>query len=325
MKIAALILALLLIQEKKNGDSVQFAGELKEASQLGLTLDGATVKEVAAKSIADKSGLKAGDVLKKVEGKDVSKWEDVLDVCGDHSFSCELKLEVERAGKPQKITLKISGAKVASSNGRGGKAGKGKSSMKVGDKDREYSYRAGPNAAKGAPSPLFIMVHGDTWTSDEMADTTPPEAMAQGIVVCPNGINKSWGDASDGAFILGLVDEMKKLYNVDLRRITIAGHSSGGMLSLKIVQEHGDLFAAAAFFGVKYNAPEKESKKKCPILIMHGTTDTIVPPAEGKKAADELKGKGWTVTFEEQKGAAHAWVPDIAKKAWDFVKMQSIK
>lgn len=303
----------------------QFAGDVKKAEDVGLTLDGLTVQTVAEKSAAAKSGLKVGDLVKKVEGKDVSSWDDVLALCADRQFANELKLEVERGGKAQKVTLKISASKLAVSNGRGGKAGKGRATIKVGSADREYSYRASPNAAKGAPSALLILVHGDTWTSDEMIETAPQEAVNGGIVVAPNGIEKSWRDAADAEFVLALVAEIKKLYNVDLRRIYISGHSSGGILALKLIQENGSLFAAGAFFGVRSASGAGESRRKAPILVMHGSTDSIIPPADGRKAVDELKTKGWPATYQEEKGQAHAWVPEIAKKAWDWLKTQSIK
>lgn len=315
------MIALLLLL----GQDPQFAGDVQKAEQVGLTLDGLTVSAVTEKSSAAKSGVRVGDVIKKVEGKDVASWDDVLVLLGDRQFASEVKLEVERAGKVQRVTLKISASKAAVSCGRGGKAGKGRSTIKVGGADREYSYRVSPNAAKGAPSALLVLVHGDTWTSDEMIETAPQEAVNGGIVIAPNGIEKSWRDAADAEFILALVAEMKKLYNVDLRRIYIAGHSSGGILALKLIQEHGSLFAAGAFFGVRYQAGGQESRRKAPILVMHGSQDTIISPADGRKAVDELKTKGWPATFQEEKGQAHAWVPEIAKKAWDWLKLQAIK
>jgi membrane-associated protease RseP (regulator of RpoE activity) len=311
----AIALAFVLSQDP------QFAGEVEKAEDVGLTLDGLTVQAVAEKSPAAKSGIKSGDILKKVEGKDVASWDDVRAVCGERPFANELKIEVERAGKAQKLTLKISAMKMAVSNGRGGKAGKGRATLN----SREYSYRVSPNAAKGAPAPLLILVHGDTWTSDEMIETVPQEAVNAGIVVAPNGIEKTWRDAGDAEFILALVAEMKKQYNVDLRSIYIAGHSSGGILALKLVQEHGNLFAGGAFFGVRSASSDKDSARKCPLLILHGSQDTIIPPADARKAADELKKKGWPATYQEEKGQAHAWVPEIAKKCWDWLKTHSLK
>ncbi len=52
------------------------------------------------------------------------------------------------------------------------------------------------------------------------------------------------GDEDDSGFLVELVDELSETYNVDPKRIYVAGESNGGFMSLRLAQEHPDVFAA---------------------------------------------------------------------------------
>lgn len=69
--------------------------------------EGALISSVAEKSPADKSGLKAGDVIVKLDGEDVDDSDNVIEVLCDKKPDDEVTVEVVRDGKTKtmKATL----------------------------------------------------------------------------------------------------------------------------------------------------------------------------------------------------------------------------
>ncbi len=315
--LATLLTLLVSTQEKR---PVLVAGDVESPEQLGLTLTDAAVGE--AKGVAEKSGLKPGDTIKKVEGVAVASWDDILGVLQDKPLLCELKLDVERDGKPVKVTLKISAAKGGTSGGRGGKSGP--RSLKAGDKDRTYEVKAPPAASKGAPMPLLVLLHGDGGTGKGMIDWTPA-AGQEAIILALDGLGQGWRDAGDLAFVMAAVDAAKTEFNVDLRRVYAMGFSSGAYLAYKLGLEKGHLFAAVGVYQGAANAVDKPSHRKCAFVFLAGANDASVKAADVRKAGEELKSKGYPVEIIEIKNLDHDYKTEHSKAVWERVKTYSIK
>ena len=65
------------------------------------------------------------------------------------------------------------------------------------------------------------------------------------IVVFPQGENNAWS-ASDADFMLDIVDEMKKLADIDPDKIYMTGISNGGSVTYQTACPHSDVFRGAA-------------------------------------------------------------------------------
>ena len=65
--------------------------------------EGALVSSVVEKSPAEKAGLKAGDVIVKLDGEDVDDSDDVIEVICDKKPDDEVTVEVVRGGKTKTI------------------------------------------------------------------------------------------------------------------------------------------------------------------------------------------------------------------------------
>jgi S1-C subfamily serine protease len=89
------------------------------ADQLGIT--GVIVLDVARGGAADKAGLRPtrrdrygdlilGDVIRKVDGKKVNDFNDLLDVLESHQIGQTVPIEVHRDGRARtvKVTLEAS-------------------------------------------------------------------------------------------------------------------------------------------------------------------------------------------------------------------------
>ena len=67
---------------------------------------------------------------------------------------------------------------------------------------------------------------------------------------------------------------------------------------------------------------EVEMRSKMPILLIHGDSDEVVPPASLPEAADALVKAGFEVYTHVSKNTGHGIAPDGLGMALHFIKMQ---
>ena len=68
---------------------------------------GLEITKIGKKSAAETAELKVGDLISKMDGKEVKTREELQAVIKDKSFGEELELEITRNGKEQKITVEL--------------------------------------------------------------------------------------------------------------------------------------------------------------------------------------------------------------------------
>jgi polyhydroxybutyrate depolymerase len=156
------------------------------------------------------------------------------------------------------------------------------------------------------PAPLVIVLHGNTQTGADIRTRTSWALVASRErfgVIFPDGLNHAWADlrpdskragrvppagTDDVAFIVRLIEKYVADGAADPKRIYVTGLSNGGAMTMRLVCERADLFAAAAT--VIINLTE-ESAAAChplrpvPILMMNGTADPLIPFEGGKGAS----------------------------------------
>ena len=118
-----------------------------------------------------------------------------------------------------------------------------------------------PEAYTGSPLPLVVMLHGCTQDPDDFATGTRANRWAESqrcLVVYPEQIQRAnshrcWNwfrpiDQQAGrgepALIAGIVKKVIDEYQVDARRVYIAGLSAGGAMAAIMGHEYPELFAA---------------------------------------------------------------------------------
>lgn len=130
---------------------------------------------------------------------------------------------------------------------------------------RKYILHAGKTMNPCKPTALVIDAHGASETAEEQfgedefcasgdicwhgigsgwaAEADAPDGGF--IAIFPQGNNNMWS-ASDAEFMLDIVEEMKKLADIDPKKIYMSGISNGGFLTFQTGCPHSDVFSGMA-------------------------------------------------------------------------------
>jgi len=191
------------------------------------------------------------------------------------------------------------------------------------------------------PVPLLIALHGagDSGSNFIAATGLTSSAAANGFVlVGPEGFNAGWfvqtdegwpqADGyqtslqNDAELLLTIIDETSADYWIDPDAVFAVGHSRGAGCVGLLATLSGDMTIASgtwqtpfAAYGINagYDAAGGQqdmslATPKVPILIIHGTSDGVVPFSYGEDLANDLITAGWDVTFTPVSGGAHTWL-----------------
>jgi len=130
--------------------------------------------------------------------------------------------------------------------------------------------------------PLMISMHGMNQDIAFQQNQTKWEQVAKDnnfVVVYPGGINNSWdiSGTRDIEFVLAIIEEMSKRYDIDRERVYLSGFSMGGMFTYHAATKIADKIAAfAPVSGYLMGGPNTKSSRPIPIIHTHGTTDDVV-------------------------------------------------
>jgi len=181
-----------------------------------------------------------------------------------------------------------------------------------------------PSVYSGTPLPLVVMLHGCTQDPSDFATGTRANRWAESkrcLVVYPEQIQRAnshrcWNwfrpiDQQAGrgepALIAGIVKQVIGEYQVDARRVYIAGLSAGGAMAAIMGQEYPELFAAVGIHsglpvGVAHDVASALmlmktgqsalepravtaaiNQRMVPVIVMHGDADKTVNPANAAR------------------------------------------
>lgn len=197
-----------------------------------------------------------------------------------------------------------------------------------------------PSGYQGQSLPLVVMLHGCTQSPDDFAASTRMNELGEKhsfLVAYPEqtfkaNFGKCWNwfkaseqqrDQGEPAIIAGITRQVIKEYNIDTRRVYIAGISAGGAMSMVMGMTHPDLYAATGIqSGVPYavanniptgiaaikmggsvssdqltSAPGDETRVRVvPTIVFHGDEDSMVNPTNG----DGIIGQWMQVRAEKE-------------------------
>ncbi len=139
-----------------------------------------------------------------------------------------------------------------------------------------------------------------------------------------------WIDNPDIVYMEAVIEEVKELYNIDLSRIYVSGHSRGGALSIIAAFERPDLFAgycAQAGFASsnEYDIRLQELVQtvKVPGILVHGEKDPDVGVRESDRISTIFSDANWQYTedwlYFKIPNATHEWQSQYNQEMWDWL------
>ncbi|TDD73080.1 hypothetical protein E1262_00925 [Jiangella aurantiaca] len=110
------------------------------------------------------------------------------------------------------------------------------------------------------------------------------------IVLTPQ--NPRVSTDAQSAAVVALVRSFMEQYSVDTERVYVQGFSMGTALAYDAMADHPGLFAGAlitAGFGVSPDQAARIAMARTPIWITHGTSDPVLPVANGRTSTQRLR------------------------------------
>ncbi len=188
-----------------------------------------------------------------------------------------------------------------------------------------------PSGYHDQPMPLVVMLHGCTQNPDDFAAGTGMNMLAEAqpfLVLYPAqpasaNHSKCWNwfkpsdqlrESGEPAIIAGMTRQIIDEYQLDERRVYVAGLSAGGAMATTLAMTYPDLYAAVGVHsGLPHGAAQdlpsalaamqggtaplaslnkradaratSSTAQKIPAIIFHGDRDTTVHPSNGDRVA----------------------------------------
>jgi polyhydroxybutyrate depolymerase len=174
---------------------------------------------------------------------------------------------------------------------------------------RMYDLIAPPGLDPTKPAPLVVMLHGYTdaggtsapWTDMDNYMKVSPETQKRGILLALGHGNLDpvlnhffWNGTDaccdfqgtkpdDVGYVMGIIEDVKKKYAVDEKRIYGFGHSNGGFMINRLACDQADKFAAVVSLAGETYKDQSKCAASAPIayLQVQGDADMTVPYAGG--------------------------------------------
>ncbi|MBV8390253.1 MAG: dienelactone hydrolase family protein [Mucilaginibacter sp.] len=157
-------------------------------------------------------------------------------------------------------------------------------------------------------APVIISLHGRLGTAARQmifADFRLLADRDKFIIVCPQGIERSWNDGrgtpansrgvNDVKFIDELITYIISTYHADPARVYVTGMSNGGFMTSRLACELNKRIAAVAVVAASMDQDEGyKPTQSIPVMYIQGTKDPLVPFAGG-----QMKGAGGVIYSHE--------------------------
>jgi polyhydroxybutyrate depolymerase len=161
--------------------------------------------------------------------------------------------------------------------------------VKVNDVQRSYILRL-PKAYDGKTKlPLVMLLNGanDSAAYAEAAYHFDEKGEKENFVlVLPDALGDFhvWSSQGNGpgtkgdlAFLSGLLETLPKHYAIDPKRMYVAGHSAGAIMTYRLAGERPDLVAAIGIVAGVVADDFPSPKTPVPLVAFHGRMDMVLP------------------------------------------------
>jgi predicted esterase len=181
-----------------------------------------------------------------------------------------------------------------------------------------------PDDLPDGPLPLVVLLHGGNGASRRTLPILRGEAQRRKFLVAlPKSVGQTW-DALGSGFgpdVEGIDDLLRwvfERFEVDPRRIVVAGISDGASYAISLGLINGEFFSAIIAFSAGFFVPGRQVGKPA-IFVSHGIYDDVLPiEFTGREVVRLLIEDGYTVDYREFEGY-HEAPYDIAEEAADYI------
>ncbi|MFT3866606.1 MAG: hypothetical protein QM729_20280 [Solirubrobacterales bacterium] len=168
------------------------------------------------------------------------------------------------------------------------------------------------------PTRLLVWLHGchgeaegDAWVVDPGAEGEPQDWLTLSLAGREGGgEGVCWTPSVDEAKVMAALADFETHFNVDRRRVILAGYSSGGDLAYRTGFRHSSTFAgllienSTPFRDTESSAAESlaAATTKFHIVALAHEEDTTYPLATVEKETSEVKAAGFPLTLIKRPG-----------------------
>ncbi|MGD8454367.1 MAG: dienelactone hydrolase family protein [Phycisphaerae bacterium] len=179
-----------------------------------------------------------------------------------------------------------------------------------------------PEFDRSKPAPLIIALHGygdhadgaPLYWRNVAAEIGAVLVAPQGPYVVP-GAHRSWVPSGtqrvdDGDYvILHTLEDMRRRFKVDEKRIVLTGFSQGAFIAFSAVVRHPELFCGVIPMAGGYvpamDAPPPAGEQAPRFYFMVGAKDPVAP--QDRRAVNDFRTAGYTVELRVYPATGHAF------------------
>ena len=191
-----------------------------------------------------------------------------------------------------------------------------------GEEGAKYTVFVPPSYDPLRPTPLLVGLHGGGrgGKKGEKVVGSGPSAMNfyTGIAeehgwlaVCPTAIQAPWDQDVNGDFFEAVLHETQLLYNVDLNRVHLTGHSMGGYGSWYWGNKWAERWAAVGPMAGGGGPGPRLKDTLTPVYVFHGADDNVVGVDGDRAAAKSLLDSGADFVYTELNGVGHGCPQEV--------------
>lgn len=131
---------------------------------------------------------------------------------------------------------------------------------------------------------------------------TEPDDAVRMVMMLRNNVNKAAQE------IIGTLDTLKNLPNVQPKKLGLIGFCIGGFLTYTVAARYPNLGAIIPFYGGGYDpTPAEVAKVNAPVLAIYGKQDESIPQPQIQKIEKLYKDGGKDITVKIY-DAGHAFI-----------------
>lgn len=219
---------------------------------------GIVVREVYKDSPAAKAGVKVGDRLISLNEKPITDRIALQDQIAALEPREEVKLGIERDGKPETLTVTLATLPEAApdtlpppretlpAEEDGPKLGK--LPIKIPEAKNECSAFVPDTYRSGVPHGVVVWLAGNNPKKDDdlLAKWKPLCEQHDLILLMPKSEEEGRWQRSDLEFVRKMIDEVARKYDVDRARVVAAGQQGGGAMAYLLTSTNRDLLRGVA-------------------------------------------------------------------------------